>query len=99
MNAADAPAQIVHVRRGLLCVPRGTASPLVVRREAIRVERVRVVADGHEKIARAVEAERAAYVTALIALRRDVQHLLLRRHIQLLAREREARHADDAALV
>src|SRR4051812_36965915 len=75
------------------------AGPLVVRRIAVAVEWVRVVANRDVKISVLVESKRAADVTALFALRRDIDQLFLRDEIELVTNQRIARDANDAGLL
>ena len=66
--------------------------------EAVGIEGVRVVADGDVEIPLRIEAQRATDVAALVALRRDIQNLLLGIEVELLVLQGVAGDTDDAGL-
>ena len=63
------------------------------------MKRVGVIAHSNDEVALGIKRQRTAHVTALFALRGDVDDRLLTGHIELVALERKPAHANDALLL
>ena len=91
MNSQDLAPQVVGVARRAPCVEGPAPGSEIGRVEPVGLEGVGVVAGGKEEVALAVEGQRARLVAADIAIHRDPEDDLLRREVQSVPVEREAR--------
>src|SRR5690606_1917306 len=89
VDPQDLAAKVVHVARGLLCVPGRSTRPFVYRSESVGYEGVGVVAERGKQVALGSERKRPARVAALGALCRDLEENTLGRQIELGSVHRE----------